>query len=429
MALRVILYLPTKTVGIRVNQREIIIPYIYRRIKMIYADNAATTKMSRTAIEAMLPYMDELYGNPSSLYSFGQQAKEALESARERVASCLGCEPREITFTSGGSEADNQAIFSAARQGEKKGRKHIISTAFEHHAVLHTLDKLKKQGFEITLLDVHKNGIVTAEQVAEAIREDTCLVTIMFANNEIGTVQPIAEIGKVCREKGVLFHTDAVQAAGHLHINVKEQNIDMLSLSAHKFHGPKGIGVLYAKRGVILDNVINGGAQERGKRAGTENIPAIMGLAAALEEACTNIDNNAAKLTALRDRLIEGLDKIPYGELNGDRTSRLPSNVNFCFEGIEGESLLLLLDDKGVCASSGSACTSGSLDPSHVLLAIGRPHEVAHGSLRLSLGEETTEADVDYLIDAVTEVVTYLRNMSPFWRDLVNGKRQHVFAE
>ena len=396
---------------------------------MIYADNAATTKMSRTAIEAMLPFMDELYGNPSSLYSFGQKAKEALESARERVASCLGCEPREITFTSGGSEADNQAIFSAARLGEKNGKKHIISTAFEHHAVLHTLDKLKKQGFEITLLDVHKNGIVTPEQVADAIREDTCLVTIMFANNEIGTIQPIEEIGKVCREKGVLFHTDAVQAAGHLLINVKEQNIDMLSLSAHKFHGPKGIGVLYAKRGVILDNVINGGAQERGKRAGTENIPAIMGLAAALEEACANIDKNAAKLTALRDRLIEGLDKIPYGEINGDRTNRLPSNVNFCFEGIEGESLLLLLDDKGVCASSGSACTSGSLDPSHVLLAIGRPHEVAHGSLRLSLGEETTEADVDYLIEAVTEVVTYLRNMSPFWRDLVNGKRKHVFAE
>ena len=396
---------------------------------MIYADNAATTKMSRTAIEAMLPFMDELYGNPSSLYSFGQQAKEALESARERVASCLGCEPREITFTSGGSEADNQAIFSAARLGEKKGKKHIISTAFEHHAVLHTLEKLKKQGFEITLLDVHNNGIVTPGQVANAIREDTCLVTIMFANNEIGTIQPIEEIGKVCREKGVLLHTDAVQAAGHIHINVKEQNIDMLSLSAHKFHGPKGIGVLYAKRGIILDNVINGGAQERGKRAGTENIPGIMGLAAALEEACADIDKNAAKLTALRDRLIEGLDNIPYGELNGDRASRLPSNVNFCFEGIEGESLLLLLDDKGICASSGSACTSGSLDPSHVLLAIGRPHEVAHGSLRLSLGEETTEADVDYLINAVTEVVTYLRNMSPFWRDLVNGKRQHVFAE
>lgn len=396
---------------------------------MIYADNAATTKMSRTAIEAMLPYMDNIYGNPSSLYSFGQQAKEALEDARARVAACLGCDIREITFTSGGSEADNQAIFSAARLGEKKGKKHIISTAFEHHAVLHTLDKLKKKGFEITLLDVHENGIITPEQVADAIREDTCLVTIMFANNEIGTIQPIAEIGKICREKNVLFHTDAVQAAGHLKINVVEQNIDMLSLSAHKFHGPKGIGVLYSKRGILLDNVINGGAQERGKRAGTENIPAIMGLAAALEEASANIDKNAARLSALRDRLIEGLDQIPYGELNGDRNNRLPSNVNFCFEGIEGESLLLLLDDKGICASSGSACTSGSLDPSHVLLAIGRPHEVAHGSLRLSLGEDTTDADVEYLINAVTEVVTYLRNMSPFWRDLVNGKRKHVFAE
>lgn len=396
---------------------------------MIYADNAATTKMSRTAIEAMLPYMDKIYGNPSSLYSFGQEAKEALEKARERIATVLGCEPREITFTSGGSEADNQAIFSAARQGEKKGKKHIISTAFEHHAVLHTLEKLKKQGFEITLLDVHENGIVTPEQVADAIREDTCLVTIMFANNEIGTIQPIAEIGKICREKQVLFHTDAVQAAGHLYVNVKEHNIDMLSLSAHKFHGPKGIGVLYAKRGIVLDNVINGGAQERGKRAGTENIPAIMGMAAALEEAFANLDKNTEKLIRLRDRLIEGLDKIPYGELNGDRTNRLPGNVNFCFEGIEGESLLLLLDDKGICASSGSACTSGSLDPSHVLLAIGRPHEVAHGSLRLSINEETTEEDIDYMIKAVTDVVTYLRNMSPFWRDLTTGKRTHVFAE
>ena len=396
---------------------------------MIYADNAATTKMSRTAIEAMLPYMDDIYGNPSSLYSFGQKAKEALENARERIASCLGCEPREITFTSGGSEADNQAIFSAAKIGEKKDKKHIISTAFEHHAVLHTLEKLKKQGFEITLLDVHSNGIVTPEQVADAIREDTCLVTIMFANNEIGTIQPIAEIGKICREKGVLFHTDAVQAAGHLYVNVKEQNIDMLALSAHKFHGPKGIGVLYAKRGILLDNVINGGAQERGKRAGTENIPAIMGMAAALEEAVANLDQNTVKLISLRERLIEGLDKIPYGELNGDRNNRLPSNVNFCFEGIEGESLLLLLDDKGICASSGSACTSGSLDPSHVLLAIGRPHEVAHGSLRLSINEETTEEDIDYMIEAVTNVVTYLRNMSPFWRDLMTGKRTHVFAE
>ena len=396
---------------------------------MIYADNAATTKMSRSAIEAMLPYMDIYYGNPSSLYSFGQQAKEALEDARARVAACLGCEAREITFTSGGSEADNQAIFSAARLGEKKGKKHIISTAFEHHAVLHTLDKLKKQGFEITLLDVHANGIVTPEQVADAIREDTCLVTIMYANNEIGTIQPVAEIGKICREKNVLFHTDAVQAAGHLKINVSEQNIDMLSLSAHKFHGPKGIGVLYAKRGIMLENIINGGAQEKGKRAGTENLSAIMGMTVALEEAVASIETNAAKLTSLRDRLIEGLDKIPYGELNGDRKNRLPSNVNYCFEGIEGESMLLLLDDKGICASSGSACTSGSLDPSHVLLAIGRPHEVAHGSLRLSLGEDTTEEDIDYLIKSVTEVVTYLRNMSPFWRDLVNGKRQHVFAE
>ena len=396
---------------------------------MIYADNAATTRMSRSAIEAMLPYMDKLYGNPSSLYSFGQEAKEALEDARARVAKCLGCDPREITFTSGGSEADNQAIFSAARLGERKGKKHIISTAFEHHAVLHTLDKLKKQGFEITLLDVHKNGIVTAQQVADAIREDTCLVTIMFANNEIGTIQPIAEIGKVCREKQVLFHTDAVQAAGHIKVNAAEQNIDMLSLSAHKFHGPKGIGVLYAKRGIMLDNVINGGAQERGKRAGTENLSAIMGMTVALEEAVANLEKNSAKLTSLRDRLIEGLDKIPYGELNGDRNNRLPGNVNYCFEGIEGESMLLLLDDKGICASSGSACTSGSLDPSHVLLAIGRPHEVAHGSLRLSLGEDMTEEDIDYLIKSVTEVVTYLRNMSPFWRDLVNGKRTHVFAE
>lgn len=396
---------------------------------MIYADNAATTKMSRSAIEAMLPYMDNIYGNPSSLYSFGQEAKEALEDARARVAKCLGCDPREITFTSGGSEADNQAIFSAARLGERKGKKHIISTAFEHHAVLHTLDKLKKQGFDITLLDVHENGIVTAQQVADAIRDDTCLVTIMFANNEIGTIQPIAEIGKVCRDKQVLFHTDAVQAAGHIKVNAAEQNIDMLSISAHKFHGPKGIGVLYAKRGIMLDNVINGGAQERGKRAGTENLSAIMGMTVALEEAVANLEKNSAKLTTLRDRLIEGLDKIPYGELNGDRKTRLPGNVNYCFEGIEGESMLLLLDDKGICASSGSACTSGSLDPSHVLLAIGRPHEVAHGSLRLSLGEDMTEDDIDYIIKSVTEVVTYLRNMSPFWRDLVNGKRTHVFAE
>lgn len=396
---------------------------------MIYADNAATTKMSPAAIKAMTECMEHTYGNPSSLYSFGQEAREALDDARQRIADCLGCTAREITFTSGGSEADNQAIFSAAKLGEKKGKKHIISTAFEHHAVLHTLERLKKQGFEITLLDVHSNGIVTAEQVAAAIREDTCLVTIMFANNEIGTIQPIAEIGKVCREKGVLFHTDAVQAVGHVAVHVAEQNIDMLSLSAHKFHGPKGIGVLYAKRGILLDSLINGGAQERGKRAGTENLPAIVGMAAALEEACADLTGYAARLTPLRDKLIAGLDAIPYSELNGDRTNRLPATVNFCFEGIEGEALLLLLDDKGVCASSGSACTSGSLDPSHVLLAIGRPHEVAHGSLRLSLGDDATEADIDYLIQAVTEVVQYLRNMSPFWRDLVNGKRTHVFAE
>jgi len=396
---------------------------------MIYADNAATTKMSKAAIEAMLPYMDEVYGNPSSLYSFGQDAKEALEDARARVAACIGCDPKEITFTSGGSEADNQALFTAAHLGAKKGRKHIVSTAFEHHAILHTLDRLKKEGFEVTLLDVHENGIVTPEEVLAALREDTCLVTIMYANNEIGTIEPIAEIGAALKDKDVIFHTDAVQAAGHLHIDVKEQNIDMLSLSAHKFHGPKGIGVLYTRTGIRLDTIISGGAQEKGKRAGTENIPAIMGMARALEDAVAGIDENAAKLISLRDRLIDGLDKIPYGELNGSRESRLPSNVNFCFEGIEGESLLLLLDDKGICASSGSACTSGSLDPSHVLLAIGRPHEVAHGSLRLSLGEDATEADVDYLIEAVTDVVTYLRNMSPFWRDLVTGKRQHVFAE
>ena len=396
---------------------------------MIYADNAATTKMCPAAIQAMAACMEENYGNPSSLYAFGQQAREALEDARERIAACLGCTPREITFTSGGSEADNQAIFSAAKLGARKGKKHIISTAFEHHAVLHTLDTLKQQGFDITLLDVHKNGVVTAQQVQDAIREDTCLVTVMFANNEIGTIQPIAEIGKVCRERGVLFHTDAVQAVGHIPVNVARQNIDMLSLSAHKFHGPKGIGVLYAKRGIPLDSLIHGGAQERGKRAGTENLPAIVGMAAALEQATANLDAYAAKLTPLRDRLIAGLDKIPYSELNGDREQRLPGTVNFCFEGIEGEALLLLLDDKGVCASSGSACTSGSLDPSHVLLAIGRPHEVAHGSLRLSLDDTITQDQVDYIIQAVTEVVRYLRSISPFWRDLVNGKRPHVFAE
>ena len=392
----------------------------------IYADHAATTRMSQTAIDAMLPYMSQCYGNPSSLHTVGQKANEALTQARERIAACLGCDAREITFTSGGSEADNQAIISAARLGEKKGKKHIISTAFEHHAVLHTLKKLEKEGFAVTLLDVHENGMVSAQQVEAAIRPDTCLVTVMFANNEIGSVQPIAEIGAVCRSKGVLFHTDAVQAAGHLHIDVVSQQIDMLSLSAHKFHGPNGCGVLYARKGIRLTNLIEGGAQERGKRAGTENIPGIMGMAAALEEACAHIDENAARLIPLRDKLIAGLSAIPHSALNGDPVNRLPSNVNFCFEGIEGESLLLLLDDKGICASSGSACTSGSLDPSHVLLAIGRVHDVAHGSLRLSLGEDITEEEIDYLIRSVTEVVAYLRRMSPVWRDLQSGKRAFI---
>ncbi|MBR0302618.1 MAG: cysteine desulfurase NifS [Clostridia bacterium] len=394
--------------------------------KTIYLDNAATTKMSRTAINAMTPYFDGIYGNPSSLHSAGQEAAEALADARERIARCIGAEAREITFTSGGSEADNQAIVSAAKNGAKKGRRHIISTAIEHHAVLHTLKKLEGEGFEVTLLDVGKYGMVSPEQVKEAIRDDTCLVTVMYANNEIGTIMPIREIGAVCREAGVPFHTDAVQAAGHLHINVADENIDMLSISAHKFHGPKGVGVLYAKKGIRLWNIIEGGAQERGKRAGTENIPAIMGMASALEEACSKIDGNAARLTAMRDRLIAELSKIPHSILNGDATHRLPGNVNFCFEGIEGESLLLLLDDKGVCASSGSACTSGSLDPSHVLLAIGRPHEIAHGSLRLSLSEENTDEEIEYTIGAVTDVVDYLRNMSPVWRDLVAGKKEFI---
>ena len=392
----------------------------------IYLDNGATTKMSQAAIHAMLPYMDTIYGNPSSLHSAGQAAAEALANARQRIANCLGCSAAEIIFTSGGSEADNQAILSAARLGARKGKRHIISTAFEHHAVLHTLNKLEKEGFTITLLDVHENGIVLPEQVRDAIREDTCLVTVMYANNEIGSIQPIREIGAVCREKGVLFHTDAVQAAGHLPIHVQEQNIDMLSLSAHKFHGPKGIGVLYARKGILLTPLIEGGAQERGKRAGTENVPAIMGMAAALDEACAHLDENAAKLTALRDKLIAGLSKIPHSILNGDAVHRLPGNVNFCFEGIEGESLLLLLDDKGICASSGSACTSGSLDPSHVLLAIGRVHDIAHGSLRLTLSEEITAEDVAYTIQAVKEVVAYLRGMSPIWRELVNGQREFI---
>ena len=392
----------------------------------IYADNAATTKMSGTALEAMLPYMTEHYGNPSSLYTIGQVAKEALENARATVASCIGAQPREITFTSGGSEADNQAIRSAALLGARKGKKHIISTKFEHHAVLHTLSKLEKEGFEVTLLDVHENGLVTAQQVKDAIREDTCLVTIMFANNEIGTIQPIAEIGKVCREAGVLFHTDAVQAAGHVAIDVNAMNIDMLSMSGHKFHGPKGVGALYARRGIILSNIIEGGAQERGKRAGTENVPGIVGMAAALKDACDHLDENAKKLTALRDRLIEGLSQIPHCALNGAASPRLPGNVNFCFEGIEGESLLLLLDAKGISASSGSACTSGSLDPSHVLLAIGRPHEVAHGSLRLTLSEENTMEEAEYMLKEIPQVVSYLRNMSPVWKELERGEKQFM---
>ena len=392
----------------------------------VYADNAATTKMSRTAIEAMLPYFDTVYGNPSSLHSTGQQAKEALDAARETVAACLGCEPREVYFTSGGSEADNQAIISAARFGARKNKKHIISTAFEHHAVLHTLNKLEKEGYDVTYLDVSCGHNITAQQVEDAIREDTCLVTVMYANNEIGSVLPIAEIGAVCKAKGVLFHTDAVQAAGHLHIDVKAQNIDMLSLSGHKFHGPKGVGALYARRGIPLTNVIEGGAQERGKRGGTENIAGICGMAAALKEACDNIDVNMPRVAAMRDRLLEGLSRIPHCAINGDTVNRLPGNVSFCFEGIEGESLLLLLDFQGISASSGSACTSGSLDPSHVLLAIGRVHDVAHGSLRLSLCEYNTDEEVDYILKVVPEVVEKLRGMSPVWRDLQTGKREYI---
>ena len=392
----------------------------------VYADNAATTQMSRAAIDAMLPYMETVYGNPSSLHSVGQQAAEALQNARERIAACLNASPREIYFTSGGSEADNQAILSAARLGARKGKKHIISTAFEHHAVLHTLKKLEKEGFEIELLPVGAIGTITAQQVKSALRADTCLVTVMYANNEIGSILPIAEIGEVCREAGVLFHTDAVQAAGHVPIDVQAQHIDILSLSAHKFHGPKGIGVLYARQGVPLTSLIEGGAQERGKRAGTENLPAIMGMAAALEDACAHIDENARQVSALRDGVIPGLCTTPPSALNGDPVNRLPGNVSFCFEGIEGESLLLLLDAKGICASSGSACTSGSLDPSHVLLAIGRPHEVAHGSLRLSLCEWNTDEDVDRILAAVPEVVAYLREMSPMWKDLISGRKPFI---
>ena len=392
----------------------------------IYADNAATTKMSDAAIAAMDECMRETWGNPSSLYRTGQRAKERLEEARAAVASVIYAEPREITFTSGGSEADCQALLSAAELGARRGKKHIVSTAFEHHAVLHALRRLEKRGFSVTLLDVHEDGIVRPQEVAAAIREDTCLVSVMFANNEIGTIQPIAEIGAICRERGVLFHTDAVQAVGHVPIDVGAMGIDLLSSSAHKFHGPKGVGFLYARKGVALTNLIEGGAQERGRRAGTENVPGIVSMAAALLETAGHMEETSARLTALRDRLIAGLSEIPHSALNGDAARRLPGNVNFCFEGIEGESLLLLLDEKGISASSGSACTSGSLDPSHVLLAIGRVHDVAHGSLRLTLGEDATEETVDEIVGAVKETVAYLRGFSPVWRDLTEGKTPFI---
>ena len=392
----------------------------------VYADNAATTKVSNTAFNAMLPYFKELYGNPSSLYTLGQKSQEAIFSARETVAECLNCDMKEITFTSGGSEADNQAIISGAYLGAKSGKKHIISSAFEHHAVLHTLEKLEKEGFEITLLPVHSNGFVRVEELKNAIREDTALVTIMFANNEIGTVQPIAEIGKICREKGVIFHTDAVQAAGHIKIDVKAQNIDMLSISSHKFHGPKGAGALYVRKGIPILNLIEGGAQERGKRAGTENVPAIVGMAAALKESCESLEKNFNYVKSLRDMIARELSKIPHSKINGDLEQSLAGTLNMCFEGIEGESLLLLLDDRGISASSGSACTSGSLDPSHVLLALGLPHEVAHGSLRISLSEYNTKEEAEHIISEVPKVVKYLRSMSPIWKDLQEGKREYV---
>lgn len=393
----------------------------------VYADNAATTAVSKTALDAMLPYLTEHYGNPSSLYAFAQDAKTGLESARQTIADILGADsPNEIYFTSGGSEADNQAIRSAAYYGEKKGKKHLISTRFEHHAVLHTLEKLRKEGFEVTLLDVHEDGVVRLEDVAAAIRPDTALVTIMFANNEIGTIQPISEIGALCREKGIPFHTDAVQAMGHIPVNVKEMNIDMLSLSGHKFHAPKGVGVLYAKKGMPLVNIIEGGAQERGKRAGTENVPGIVAMAAALKESVDNMEQNTAKIVPMRDKLFAELSKIPHSKINGSLEHHVPGTVNMCFEGIEGESLLLMLDEYGICASSGSACTSGSLDPSHVLLSIGLPHEVAHGSLRLSIGEYNDMAQIDHIIEAVPKVVNYLRGMSPVWDELEKGQRKHL---
>ena len=392
----------------------------------VYADNAATTSVSKTALDAMLPYLTENYGNPSSLYAFAQKATEAVAQARATVAACLNAEPREIYFTSGGSEADNQAIVSMAKFGALKGKKHLISTKFEHHAVLHTLKALEKQGFEVTLLDVHEDGIVRLEDLEAAIREDTALVTIMFANNEIGTIQPIKEIGELCRSKGIPFHTDAVQAMGHIPVNVKEMNIDLLSMSGHKFHAPKGVGVLYAKRGLPLFNIIEGGAQERGKRAGTENIPGIVALAAALKESVEHMEENTAKIIPMRDKLFAELSKIPHSKINGSLEHHVPGTVNMCFEGIEGESLLLLLDSKGICASSGSACTSGSLDPSHVLLSIGLPHEVAHGSLRLSIGEYNTMEEIDHIIESVPPVVEYLRSISPVWEELENGTRKHL---
>ena len=392
----------------------------------VYADNAATTCVSRAALDAMFPYLLEDYGNPSSLYAFGQKAQEALQEARETVAKCIGATPREIYFTSGGSEADNQAIVSAARVGARHGKKHLISTKFEHHAVLHTLKKLEKEGFEVTLLDVHADGVVRLEDVEGAIRPDTCLVTVMFANNEIGTIQPIREIGALCRERGIPFHTDAVQAAGHMPIDVVEMNIDMLSMSGHKFHAPKGVGVLYARRGMVLTNLIEGGAQERGKRAGTENVAGIVALAAALKESCEHMEENTARILPMRDKLFAELAKIPHSKINGSLAHHVPGTVNMCFEGIEGESLLLLLDDNGICASSGSACTSGSLDPSHVLLSIGLPHEVAHGSLRLSIGEYNTMEEIDHIIETVPKVVAYLRGMSPVWDELQKGQRQHL---
>lgn len=392
----------------------------------IYADNGATTKVSRKALEAMLPYFETEYGNPSSIHSAGQAASEALWKARKDIAAVLGANASEIYFTSGGSEADNQAITSAALLGAQKGKKHIISTTFEHHAVLHTLDKLKKQGFEVTLLPVHEDGYVRLEELQAAIRPDTALVTIMYANNEIGTIQPIQEIGRLCREKGILFHTDAVQAVGHIPVNVKEDNIDMLSLSAHKFHGPKGVGVLYCRKGISLSRLIEGGAQERGKRAGTENIPGIVGMAAALKEANEHMEENAVKVRTMRDCLIAGLLQIPHSALNGGQQKRLPGNVNFCFEGIQGESLLILLDERGICASAGSACASGSLDPSHVLLAIGRTDEVARGSLRLTLSEYNTQQDIEAILEAVAEVVEYLRKRSSVWEDLQKGKRNYI---